>query len=161
MSPLSTVDELKAALAELVSARVIGFSRTVNIAEVGFARGEIETWLHAQCPFRVTRGESTWFGTVDMAYPGTADADPDEAYRKNETMFDKRARQVSERFQSVEYVVEAATLGRAGTITLVLTGAVVIDIFPASGGPIEQWRLFDRGSDVHYVFPDAAVTGSG
>ncbi|WP_372671163.1 hypothetical protein [Amycolatopsis kentuckyensis] len=159
MSPLSTVDELKAALADLVSARVIGFSRTVNIAEVGFARGEVETWLHAQCPFRVTRGESTWFGTVDTAYPATADADPAEAYRKNETMFDKRARQVSERFQSVEYVVETATLGRAGTITLELTGAVVIEVFPACGGPIEQWRLFDRGSDVHYVFPDAAVIG--
>ena len=153
---MSTVDELEAGLAGLVSARVTAFSRTVNIAEVGFVRGEVETWLHAQCPFRVTRGESTWFGTVDMAYPARADDHPDDAYRKNETMFDKRARQVSERFQSVEYVVETATLGRAGTITLELTGSVVIEVFPASGGPIEQWRLFERGSDVHYVFPDPA-----
>ncbi|GLY43311.1 hypothetical protein Amsp01_093340 [Amycolatopsis sp. NBRC 101858] len=153
---MSTVDELEAGLAGLVSARVTAFSRTVNIAEVGFTRDGVETWLHAQCPFRVTRGEATWFGTVDMAYPATADADPDEAYRTNETMFDKRARQVSERFRSVAYVVETATLGRAGMVTLTLTGSVVIEVFPACGGPIEQWRLFERGSGTHYVFPDAA-----
>jgi len=151
-----TPDELSTAVSRLVSARVTGFGRTVNIAEVGFLRGTVETRLHAQCPFRVTRGETTLFGTVDLAYPGTADADPSEAYRQNATMFDKRARHLTERFRAVEYVVEAASLSRAGTMTLELTDSVVIEAFPACGGPIEQWRLFDRGSDVHYVYPPAA-----
>ena len=140
-----------------MGARVVEFTRTVNIAIVGFTRDEVSTRLHAQCPFRVTRGESTWFGSVDMAYPGTPDGDPDEAYRTNATMFDKRARRVTERFQEVEYLVESAELGRAGSVTLVLTDSVVIEVFPACGGPIEQWRLFDQDTHGHYVFPDSAV----
>ncbi len=133
------------------------FSRSVDIAMVEFSKDEVSTHLHAQCPFRVTRGESTWFGSVDMAYPGTPDADPDEAYRTNATMFDKRARRVTERFQDVEYLVESAELGRAGSMTLVLTDSVVIEVFPACGGPIEQWRLFDKDIPGHYVFPHSAV----
>jgi hypothetical protein len=150
---MPTLDDLAAAVAGLVSVRVTGFSRTVNIAEVGFAG---DTWLHAQCPFRVTRGETTWLGTVDMDYPATRDADPAEAYRTNATMFDKRARRITERFQAVEYVVESASLGRAGTITLELTDSVVLEVFPACGGPVEQWRLFRRGSGIHHVYPEAA-----
>jgi hypothetical protein len=152
---------LEEAVAGLVSARVTGFGRTVDIAEVGFARGATETRLHAQCPFRVTRGEKTLFGTVDMAYPATADADPDEAFRRNATMFDKSARRLTERFEAVAYVVESAVLGRAGAMTLELTGAVVIEVLPACGGPVEQWRLFDRdpvrpGAGAHHVYPEAA-----
>jgi hypothetical protein len=150
---MPTLPDLADAVRGLVSLRVTGLSRTVDIAEVAFA-GDL--WLHAPCPFRVTRGETTWLGTVDMNYPATADADPVEAYRANATMFDKRARRITERFQAVEYVVESAHLGRAGAVTLELTGAVVIEVFPTCGGPVEQWRLFRRGSGIHHHYPGAA-----
>lgn len=50
---MPTVDEVATAVSGLVSARVTGSGRTVNIAEVGFARGTVKTRLHAQCPLPV------------------------------------------------------------------------------------------------------------
>lgn len=152
---MSTIEELRAGVAALVGARATGFGRTLDMAEAGFARGAVETRLHAQCPFRVSRGERVLFGTVDMAYPGRADADAGEAWRTNTTMFDKHARRFTGRFAAAEHVVESAELGRAGTLTLLLTGAVVIEVVPACGGPVEQWRLFDRGAADHYVYPES------
>ncbi|MEW2505173.1 hypothetical protein AB0878_32365 [Amycolatopsis sp. NPDC047767] len=151
---MSTEAELRVGLARLVGARVTDVGRTVTMIEVGFALGEVETRLHAQCPFRFIGGDNVVIGSEDLAYPA-ARAD-EAAYAERRTMYDRKARWLTARLAAGEYRVESAELGRAGAVTLVVTGSAVLEVFPACSGPVEQWRLFERGSDVHHVFPDSA-----
>ncbi len=144
-------------MTRLVSARVTGFDRTVDIIEAGFRRGDAETRLHAQCPFRVTRGDKILLGSEDLRFPATRDADAVTAFRDRTTMFERKARRLSERFEAVEYRVESAELGPAGRFSLRLGDDVTIEVLPACAGPVEQWRLFDRGTDRHFVYPDSAT----
>jgi hypothetical protein len=153
---LSTTEELEAAVARLVSTRVTGFGRTVDMVEVGFRHGAGETRLHAPCPFRVTRGDAILLGSEDMRFPATRDGDAQAAFRDRTTMFERKARRLTDRFEAVGYFVETAESGPAGRFRLQLGDGVVIEVLPACAGPVEQWRLFDRGTDRHYVFPDSA-----
>ncbi|MEV6896269.1 hypothetical protein [Amycolatopsis sp. NPDC051372] len=66
---MSTEAELRLGLARLVGARVTDVGRTVNMVEVGFAIGDVETRLHAQCPFRFVGGDTVLLGSEDLAYP--------------------------------------------------------------------------------------------
>jgi len=154
---MSTSEELAAGLAALVTARVTDFGRTLNMAEVGFLRNGVVTRMHAQCPFRVVRGELILFGSVDMNYPIDPQADSVVAFDEYATMFDRNARKLTALVAETEYFVESAVLGAAGMVTLTLNNSIAIEVLPASTGRlVEQWRLFERGSDVHHVFPDSA-----
>ncbi len=142
-------------MALLPGCRVTEFSRTLNIAIVGFRREDTEKRLHAQCPFRVTYREQILFGSVDMYYRDTGDAET--AFDEYRTKYDRFARQLTGMVEEHACFVESATLGRLGMVTLELDGPLVVEIFPACAGPtVEQWRLFDWHTDYHVVFPDSA-----
>jgi hypothetical protein len=153
---LSTTEELEAAVAELVGCRVVEFSRTLNIAIVGFQGDGVEKRLHAQCPFRVTHRDQLLFGSVDMRYRDTGDAET--AFDEYRTKFDRQARQLTGMVTEHECFVESATLGAVGMLSARLSGNVTVEVFPACGGRnIEQWRLFDwHDTDRHFVYPDSA-----
>ncbi|WP_328612933.1 hypothetical protein OHS18_28030 [Amycolatopsis sp. NBC_00355] len=154
---MSTPEELTAGLASLVRARVTDFSRTLNMAEVGFLRDGVVWRLHAQCPFRVRQGDRILVGTVDMNYPVDPEADRMAAFDQYAMMFDRNAKKLTALFQQTASFVDSAVLGPAGIVTLALSESVVIEVMPASAGlRVEQWRIFERGSDTHYVFPDSA-----
>ena len=143
-------------MARLAGTRVTGFDRTVDMVEVGFRRGDGETRLHAPCPFRVTRGDLILLGSEDMRFPATRDGNPQSAFRDRATMFERKARRLTEQFEAVEYFVETTELGPAGRFRLQLGDGVVVEVMPAYAGPVEQWRLFDRDTDRHVVYPDSA-----
>jgi hypothetical protein len=152
---LSTTEELTAAVARLAGCRVTEFSRTLNIAIVGFQGADVEKRLHAQCPFRVRHREQVLFGSVDMSYRDTGDAET--AFDEYRTKYDRQARQLTGMVTEHECFVESASLGPAGTLSVHLDGPLVIEVFPACGGPsVEQWRLFDWHTDAHVVYPDSA-----
>ncbi len=142
-------------MALLPGCRVTEFSRTLNMAIVGFRREDVEKRLHAQCPFRVTHRDRILFGSVDMHYRDTGDADT--AFDEYRTKYDRFARQLTGMAADHPCFVESATLGRLGMLTLELSGPLVVEVFPACAGEsVEQWRLFDRHTDHHVVFPDSA-----
>ena len=87
---MSTEAELRAGLGRLVGARVTDVGRTVNMVEVGFTLGEVETRLHAQCPFRFVGGDTVLIGSEDLAYPATRG--DETAYAERRTMYDRKAR---------------------------------------------------------------------
>lgn len=142
-------------MARLAGCRVTEFSRTLNIAIVGFRGEGVEKRLHAQCPFRVTHREQILFGSVDMSYRDTGDAET--AFDEYRTKYDRQARQLTGMVTDHECLVESAALGPAGTLSVKLTSHVVIEVFPACAGRnVEQWRLFDWHTDRHVVYPDSA-----
>ncbi|WP_370968996.1 hypothetical protein [Amycolatopsis sp. cg9] len=152
---MSTTEELEAAVALLPGCRVTEFRRTLNIAIVVFQGEDVEKRLHAQCPFRVTHRDRILFGSVDMYYRDTGDAET--AFDEYRTKYDRFARQLTGMAAEHECFVESAALGRAGTLSLELSGPLLVEVFPACAGPnVEQWRLFDRHTDRHVVFPDSA-----
>lgn len=142
-------------MALLTGCRVVEFSRTLNIAIVGFRGEGVEKRLHAQCPFRVTHREQILFGSVDMRYRDTGDAET--AFDEYRTKYDRQARQLTGMVTEHECFVESAALGTAGTLSVRLSGPLLIEVFPACAGQtVEQWRLFDWHTDNHVVFPDSA-----
>jgi hypothetical protein len=152
---LSTTEELAAAVARLAGCRVTEFSRTLDIAIVGFQGEDVEMRLHAQCPFRVTHREQILFGSVDMRYRDTGDAET--AFDEYRTKYDRHARQLTGMAAEHECFVESATLGHLGVLSVKFTDHLVVEVFPACAGRnVEQWRLFDRHTDHHVVFPDSA-----
>jgi hypothetical protein len=153
---MSSQEELDRAVRGLVGTRLTGIGRTANLVEIGLSGNDLEWTFHAPCPFRMTRGEEILVGSVDMAYPAKRDLDPDEAYRTFETKFDRKAKRLTVQLESAEYVVEAAFLGVAGLVRLTVLDSITIDLLPACAGPVEQWRLFARDTDMHFVYPDSA-----
>ncbi|MCR6484309.1 hypothetical protein M8542_15915 [Amycolatopsis sp. OK19-0408] len=153
---MSTTEELREAVVELVGCQVVEFSRTVNIAIVGFRNDTVEKRLHAQCPFRVTHRDQLLFGSADMRYRDTGDAET--AFDEYRTKYDRQARQLTGMVTAHECFVTSADLGPAGLLSLGLDGPLTVTVLPACAGPnIEQWRLFDwHDTDRHYVYPDTA-----
>lgn len=142
-------------MARLAGCRVTEFSRTLDMAIVGFQGEGVEKRLHAQCPFRVTHREQILFGSVDMRYRDTGDAET--AFDEYRTKYDRQARQLTGMVTEHECFVESAVLGPVGTLSVELSGHVVIEVFPACAGRnVEQWRLFDWHTDAHVVYPDSA-----
>lgn len=142
-------------MALLAGCRVVEFSRTLNIAIVGFRGEDVEKRLHAQCPFRVRHREQILFGSVDMRYRDTGDADT--AFDEYRTKYDRQARQLTGMVTEYECFVESAALGAAGTLSIRLDGPLTVEVFPACAGrSVEQWRLFDWHTDRHVVHPDSA-----
>jgi hypothetical protein len=141
--------ELRAAVAALAGARVVEVRRTLNIAIVGFTRGDESVRLHAQCPFRGVYEDRVVIGTRDMNY--AIDREPD-AFDRYRTQYDRLAEQITTLLTSEDRTVTSASMGRAGALTIECAGGLAFDVLPAIAGPKECWRLFVEGSDEHFVY---------
>jgi hypothetical protein len=153
---MTALPELSAAVSALEGTRIVDLGRTLNMVEVGFERGGALYRLHAQCPFRVVHGARILVGSTDMNYPEDRKADGNLAYDTYATMFDRNAKRLTERFAAGEFLVVSAVLRENGEIVIELPESVRFEVFPACSGPVESWRLFEKGSDVHHVYPDSA-----
>jgi hypothetical protein len=153
---LSSLTELAQAVTDLKGCRVTDLGRTVNMAEVGLRRGDAIYRLHAQCPFRVVRGNRILLGSVDMAYPAERNADAKVAYEMRTTMYDRNAQLLTNRLSAGDFPVIEAEMNETGAFFFEIPDSVRFEIFPACSGAVEGWRLFRKGSDVHYVYPDSA-----
>ncbi|WP_026423741.1 hypothetical protein [Actinokineospora inagensis] len=152
---MSSLRELDEALRALRGARWTDVDRTVNMAEVGFQLGDVEFRLHVQCPFRIVHREKVLLGSVDMRYPQRRSDDPGEAFDERVTMYDRNARKLTDRLTTTDTVSDTS-LEPDGAFTITVADDIRIQAFPASAGPVEAWRLFERGADIHYVHPDSA-----
>lgn len=126
------------------------------MVEVGLRRGDAIYRLHVQCPFRVVRGSRILLGSVDLAYSADRNVDAKVAYDMRTTMYDRNAQILTSKLSSGDFPVLDAELDENGAFFFEISEAVRFEIFPACSGAVEGWRLFEKGSDVHYVYPDSA-----
>jgi hypothetical protein len=153
---MSSLADLSAAVSALKGSRVVDLGRTLNMVEVGFERGGVTYRLHAQCPFRVVRGAQILVGSYDMHWPEERKADKDVAFDMYVTMYDSNAKILTDMLAASEFHVIDAEMRENGEILLEIADSVRFEVFPACSGPVESWRLFEKGSDVHYVYPDSS-----
>ena len=112
--------------------------------------------LHAQCPFRVVRGAQILLGSYDLHWPKERKADKDVAFDTYATMYDSNAKILTDILADGEFHVIDAEMRENGEIVVEKPDSVRFEVFPACSGPVEGWRLFEKGSDVPYVYPDLA-----
>jgi len=154
---LSSFADLAAAIDGLNGWRVTDVGRTLNMVEVGFVRADAVYRLHVQCPFRVVQRAHIALGSSDMYYPLDRKMGQDVAFDTYATQFDRSAKILTERLGPDGVAVVDAKLEENGAFYFEIEGAARFEVFPAISGPKECWRLFQKGSDVHYVYPASAV----
>ncbi|WP_238162025.1 hypothetical protein, partial [Kribbella antibiotica] len=88
-------------------------TRTLDMGEVGFlcADGDEVRW-HLQCPFRVVHDRAVILGSADMLYPETGDRA--QAFAEQATVFDARAKLVTEILEGMSPKVVGVEVGTAG-----------------------------------------------
>ena len=67
-------------------------------------------------------------------------------------MYDVRAAKLVAMLVCIDARVLEASLDGAGYLVLSLTESVKIELIPMANGPVEAWRIFQRGGE-HYVYP--------
>jgi hypothetical protein len=149
---MALTSDLAAAIANLCGIRFVNIGRTLNMIEVGFARGTDDVRLHVQCPFRVVRRARILLGSTDYRYPLPGHSDRGLAFDRYQTQFDRSAKRLTEMLGDGLPVLEAH-LRDDGAFRLATGNEMQIEVFPAVSGAIECWRLVVKGSDVHYVYP--------
>lgn len=65
-------------------------------------------------------------------------------------MYDRTANILTEKFAAGEFPVIEAEMLENGEIIIEITESVRFEVFPVCSGPVQSWRLFEKGSDVHY-----------
>jgi hypothetical protein len=147
-----TLDELAGAIDGLLGAFLSDVGRTLNMVEIGLRRDAEVVRLHVQCPVRILQGSSILLGSQDYLWPHPPGQDRQRAFDQYETMFDRAARTMTAGFGNGLPVLEAA-MRPDGSFHLQASDNIRVEVFPAVSGPIECWRLFFKGSDVHHVYP--------
>jgi hypothetical protein len=150
---MSSLADLAAAVDGLKGCHVVDVGRTLNMVEVGLRRDQTTYRLHVQCPFRVVQGAKIVLGSFDVHYPIKRGADKDIAFDTYATQFDRSAKILTERLGPKGFPVLEAQMKEDGAFFFEIVDDVRFEVFPAVSGPIECWRLFEKGSDVHYVYP--------
>ncbi|GLZ37139.1 hypothetical protein [Actinokineospora sp. NBRC 105648] len=140
----------------LVGARVTDVGRTADMVEVGFDVAGAEHRLHVQCAFRLVRGAQILLGTTDLGYAENRSDTRAAAFENRTTMFDRNARRLTDRFAVTGYEVVLAEVSEIGAVVIEASDAMRFEVVPTGAGPAECWRLFERGSDVHHVYPESA-----
>lgn len=145
--------DLISAVRALEGTRLVEVRRTLDIAILGFLRGDEEVRLHAQCPLRIGVGDRLLMASGDMWYALSGAGDRDQAFDTNRTNYDRFAEQMTARFVAQEFPIVRAELGRGGKITLDSVDDLWIEVAPDVSGPIESWRLFVLHDDAdHYIY---------
>jgi hypothetical protein len=116
--------------------------------------------LHAQCPSRVVRGAQIVVGSGDVTMPRSAGG-PECRVRHVRHDVHRTAKILTEWFAAGEYSVIEAEMLENGEIIIEITESVRFEVFPMCSGPVESWRLFEKGSDVRYVYRALRLSGVG
>jgi hypothetical protein len=133
-------------------AKVSGFRNATK--EVG------EYALHVQCAWRIARRDRVIVGSRDLYYP--ADFSDDEEipegfdWDRDPNLRDKQVQSLFAN-DTVEFTVLSVEAGAAGSLRIVLSDDVFLDILPYDSLLHEHWRLFDPRTDS----PHFVMTGSG
>ena len=116
--------------------------------------------LHVQCAWRITRQDRVIVGSRDLYYPADyeegAEVPSGFAWDKDSN---RRDRLLTSLFEngSREFLVQKVRVGVAGSLSILLSEDLAVDIFPDDSLSGERWRLFEPGrTEQHFV-----VTGKG
>ena len=116
--------------------------------------------LHVQCAWRVTTQDRVIVGNRDLYYPADyrqgEEVSPSFDYEKD---YNRRDKLLTSLFENGtrEFVVREVQVGTAGSIHILLSEGVALELFPNDSLSDEHWRLFQPGKeDRHFV-----VTGKG
>jgi hypothetical protein len=104
----------------------------------------------------VVRWAQILLGSYDLHWPKERKADKDVAFDTYATMYDSNAKILTDILADGEFHVIDAEMRENGEIVVEKPDSVRFEVFPACSGPVEGWRLFEKGSDVPYVYPDLA-----
>ncbi|MEU7908926.1 hypothetical protein [Actinoplanes sp. NPDC049118] len=150
--PQHTLDVLAGMVSGLRGAVLVDVGRVLDVVKIGMRRGDEEVMLHVQCPVRILRGDSILLGSDDFLRPHPQAEERGLPADRHETTFDHVAKAMTAEFGDGVPVLEAE-MRPGGSFRLVAADEIRIEGFPAVSGPIECWRLFVKGSNVHYVYP--------
>jgi hypothetical protein len=146
-------EETVQAVRGLRGCRVVSLGRTVNMVEIAFQRdGGPVYWLHASCQFRAVRAGRVLIGSYDMHWPAVRHTDSDVAFDTYTTMYDSQATKLTGVFRAGDFRVVDADVLDTGDLVIDLTDSVRFQAIPTTSGPVECWRLFERGGE-HHVYP--------
>jgi hypothetical protein len=135
----------------------VGRAADLGIVEFASATGHGEVTLHLQCPFRILYGGDLLIASGDMGYPGAA-AGPRSADPPGGSVFDERSLMLNQAIDRLRPAVTNASLEIQGLLVVEMAPAFLLQVFPDCSGRVEMWRLFARGSSIHYGFPPAIFT---
>ncbi|MET9243033.1 hypothetical protein [Nonomuraea sp. NPDC003709] len=135
----------------------VGRAADLGILEFASATGDGEIFLHLQCPFRILYGGDLLIASGDMGYPSTT-AGPRPTDPPGGSVFDERSLMLNQAIDRIRPMVTKATVELQGLLVVEMAPAFLLQVFPDCSGRVEMWRLFARGSSVHYGFPPAVFT---
>ncbi|MGW2255200.1 hypothetical protein ACWCXH_34200 [Kitasatospora sp. NPDC001660] len=130
----------------------VGRAADLGIVEFASTTGIGEVSLHLQCPFRILYEDDLLIASGDMDY-GTTSAGPKPADPPGGSVFDERSFLLNRGLAQLRPTVTRATVRAQGMLLVELSPPFLLQVFPDCSGQVEMWRLFSRGSDVHYGFP--------
>jgi hypothetical protein len=148
---------LSGAIHALKGCQVMEIGRTLNIVVLRFVRDGVNHRLHAQCPFRAVRGAQILLGSYDMHWPKECKTDKDVAFDSYNTMFDVNAKALTDGSAARKFHVVDAEMSEKGEIALEITDSIRFEVFPASSGPVESWRLFARAVSSTMTIPKRPI----
>jgi hypothetical protein len=164
--------KIEQATAVLVGKTVWRCTRAADMACFQFgAQGKVLTYkgetkeageyaLHVECPWRFTRQDQVIVGKGDLYYPAEhieeAEIPPSFNWDKDLNRQDRLLALLFENGKR-EFLVEEIRVKAAGSLSILLSDGLALDVFPADSLGDEHWRLFEPGKDKrHFV-----VTGNG
>jgi hypothetical protein len=115
--------------------------------------------LHVQCAWRISRFDRVLVASRDLQYPADYregesvpgdfdwDRDPNRLDKLIEILFCDDA---------TKFVVTDVSVGKAGSLRIVLSDDLCLEVFPDDSLPLEHWRLFSPGTNA----PHLVVTGN-
>jgi hypothetical protein len=117
--------------------------------------------LHVQCAWRIVRGDRVLVGSRDLYYPAEYENEHEEFpsdfdWDRDPNRRDKLLRSLFEDGRR-EFMVERVEVGTAGTLRILLTESLALDVFPEDSLKHERWRLLCPERDE----PHLVVTGYG
>jgi hypothetical protein len=164
--------EIERATAVLIGTTLWRCLRAADMATFAFGerrtvpnfRGEMKEVgdyaLHVQCAWRIASQEQVIVGSSDLYYPADYQEDEDvPATFDYEKDSNRRDRQLASLFQSgaKEFTVQNVLVGFAGSLHILLSDGLALEVFPNDSLSGEHWRLLEPGKDTHHF----VVTGRG
>jgi hypothetical protein len=134
--------------------------RRASINWKGEPREVGELALHVQCAWRIARKDQICIGSRDLYYPAEyhdGDTVPDDFDWEHQP--NRRDRLLASLFGmgTRQFTVDRVEVGTAGSLRIILSDDLSLDLFPHDSLNGEHWRLFEPDKDrPHFI-----VTGRG
>ena len=134
--------------------------RRASVNWKGEPREVGELALHVQCAWRIVRKDRVFVGSRDLYYPAEyrdGDVVPDNF--DWEQYPNRRDRLLASLFRTGtrQFTVSEVEVGTAGSLRIILSYDLSLDLFPHDSLSEEHWRLFEPDKEgPHFV-----VTGRG